>query len=318
MRHLKLLVAALLLAPTLATASPKIILNGQKVTDEKQFPFVVAIYTTNGDSANCTGSVIGDYWVLTAQHCVLDYSSDNDYDPIKMMKPKELQVGTGIGAAKKAAAKKVIDVKSIYIYGNQIDPSLTRDVALLELKKPAGVTPVALPESYDVFPEIRSGNQKAAAVGFGFVNLKFSPKCATNPDNPEKCQMVDATYDKYLHYGAEILQSDQAAMARMAKIIKMFPEMDDGSLKFNPVTMIGGMGKQGNVATNGDSGGPLLISVTTNNEKRFVQIGVVSWGLPAPGSYKAYKIMKDSIDFYAYLAEPVTLDFIKTTMKKHG
>ena len=43
---------------------------------EKQWPFVVQILVKN--SGNCTGSIIGDRWILTASHCLIretDYSN---------------------------------------------------------------------------------------------------------------------------------------------------------------------------------------------------------------------------------------------------
>jgi len=321
MRRQILLLSCLLSLPVTALASPKIF-HGATVTSDTQYPFVVAIYDKEGSRADCTGTVIGDRWILTAEHCVINFSpEDDDNATPKLHQPEDLQVGTGHLAANKSAANKVFSVKNIYVPNNQIDMTLTRDVAILETVEPLNITPVSLPKPHDVFPDLKSGTQMATAIGYGFTDLKFSAECAQYPDDEEKCQLTNVTYDDYLHYGKELLQSDSDTVITIDKIMKLVPaEPGDIEIQYNPVTMLASISPDGTSVTNGDSGGPLLIETkSANNEPGMMQIGVNSWGAPTPGSYAAFKLMNQhlDVDVYALLSDPVTIDFIHSIITKH-
>lgn len=321
MRSNFLLTVSTLLLCSLAYASPKI-WHGPVVDDEGQFPFVVAIYNAEENETSCTGTLVGDRWVLTAQHCVLEYSSSADANTVPTVRqPDAIQIGLGHLAALKNNAKRVINVKQIYLIGDRVDASLTRDVALLELMEPTHVTPVSLPQAHEITPAFKSSKKILTAVGFGFNDLKFPPECETAPDDKDKCQLTDVIYDHRLHFGSQTLQSDQDTINNISQLRKILPpEADEIVLQYNPDTMLGSMATMGNVITNGDSGGPLLMVVKSAQDKepKFVQIGVNSWGEPTPGTYAAYKLMKQGVDVYALLSEPVTLDFIQSTIKKHA
>ena len=96
------------------------IVGGEEATDG-EFPYQVRIYgVQNDDVGFCGGSVIGDKWVLTAAHCVLDVS----------------EVVVGYGSADRSATTKIPSEKVIvhpaYMEGK------AADVALIKLKSQIG------------------------------------------------------------------------------------------------------------------------------------------------------------------------------------
>lgn len=296
-------------------AAPQIY-HGKTVTSDQQFPFVVAIYDKDGDSAYCTGSVIAEKWVLTASHCVTQYHPE---DPPYIFKPEDVFVGTGHRAHSKLTANKVISVKNVYVYNNTVDPHLVRDVALLELNEPARVAPVALPDSFEQFSNLKSGSQVATAIGYGYTSIKWSADCELYPTDTERCHMEEIVYDDALHYGSEAIQSHATIIATIKEFKKLFPPTpDEGNVEYNAETMLGSNSPEGTITTVGDSGGPLVLSINTENGKSsYMQVGVVSWGAPNPYNYTAYKLLNIGVDVYANVTEPLILDFIKKTIKNN-
>lgn len=298
----------LLLFPVFAHASAGLIYHGNKVANDQQFPFVVALYMEDGNNSHCTGSIIADRWVLTAEHCVLDYSQDDESSEPVLMKPDDILVGTGHLAGDKSKAIRVISVKRIYIPNNRPDTTLTRDVALLELSEPTGIKPVSLPDA------TLSSGLEVTAVGYGFTQIKWTDACSLTPDNEDACYITDITFPEQLRFGHEILLSQTDAVSALDYIRSIIrPETDDVVIQYDPQTMLATVAREGEIITNGDSGGPLLMTRTgIDGKTRPVLIGVTSWGAPTPGSRKAFDEMKHGVDFYANLADPVTLDFIKS------
>lgn len=83
--------------------------------------------------------------------------------------------------------------------------------------------------------------------------------------------------------------------------------------------MIGAISPERMRMTNGDSGGPLLITINQNSPiKQYVQIGVTSGGEPLGlDNYNSYKHFPEGPDVFANLMDQDILDFIKKTIKNN-
>ncbi len=82
---------------------------------------------------------------------------------------------------------------------------------------------------------------------------------------------------------------------------------------FNPMTMLGVTSPDGKRITNGDSGGPLLLTVIQkDNSQQYVQIGVTSWDSANLTSNK-----EEEISVFSNLTNRDMLDFINKTIKNN-
>lgn len=280
------------------------IYHGHNVMNDEQFSFVVAIYRDS--ECFCTGTVVADKWILTAGHCA---SIIKDEPSIK------IEVGTGYKAVEITDAKKVILVTDAFLYNNQFDKK--HDIALLKLKDSVDVRPIQLPSSSQSLPNLKSGDQRATAVGFGFTEIAWSKECDNDPFG-EDCY-PDLIRDKFLHFGTAIIQTDQTTEELLEKYIRLehVPQMPEDP-KYNRFTMLGITSPDGTRPLNGDSGGPLLILNKENGSTHYIQVGVASWGiLPNVISLKEGYIIKEPM-IYINLADQNALDFIHKTIKNNS
>jgi len=296
-------------------AAPNIfIYHGNKVTNDQQFPFVVAIYDESRADELCTGSLIGDRWVLTAYHCVNDGA-----------KPENRFVGIGYQSGKYSSSEKIFSVKKIFIYpqspnNNDYNPYwwLKYDFALLQLDEPTGIKPVELPADSQEFPDLKSGKQKAISVGYGWTDISWPADCEQDP-NSYKC-IPDMHWEADLKFGEELIQSDQSTQDLLQKYVKLeeIPATDPFPA-YNSQTMLGLISPDGKRPTSGDSGGPLLIQIKQpDGLYKYVQVGVTSWGLPY--SYIAYTqgYLEKEPGVDVNITNPKIINFIKKTMLENS
>ncbi len=290
--------------------------------DSTEFPFVVSIYKDN--VINCTGSIIDKYWVLTAAHCVRTAFNFTNNAPYALIAPETLSVGTGYHAPLKAHAEQLLQVKKVFVFNNILDEggNWEHDIALLQLANATDIQPVTLPSDNN-FPTLKTSHLPATAVGYGMLS-DCNDCTASSPMALDEYGRVVNTVngtiylDGYLHDGNEVIQDDRTIEELIAKEImeseksanNLNDEMkhiyDDVQTKmFNPVTMLGTISPDGQAPDHGDSGGPLLLTVIQkDNSKRYMQIGVYSWGF-------------GSVSGFANLTTEEMLNFINNTMNNN-
>jgi secreted trypsin-like serine protease len=116
-----LALAVLTQAGALAQDSDTDMIVGGEEAKEGQFPYQVRIYSVGNDTVGfCGGSVIGDKWVLTAAHCVLDVT----------------EVMVGYGSTDRSETTKV-PIEKVIVHPTYLEGKAA-DVALIKLQSPIG------------------------------------------------------------------------------------------------------------------------------------------------------------------------------------
>jgi len=200
----------------------------------------------------CGGSLVDNYHILTAAHCIAHYRQAADLSKLTVY----------LGSHNLAAHEdqsEAFKVSRIMRHAKYSDRTFVDDIALLKLAKPANtggkfISPICL-NSGD---EYSDGATKATLAGWG----KTCMKCATSPILRHGTMRVwknSECQQKYSQYGSQI------------------PKVQS--------TMVCA-GSPGIDACQGDSGGPLFLKQGGNTYSE--QIGIVSWGVGCgqyPGVY---------------------------------
>lgn len=293
---------------------PKVI-NGDIVPYES-YPFMGVLYFDR-KSPLCTGTIIGDRWVLTASHCVLDGFDELhllDADDFTFVLGEQSIVDRHSNVPKKNA--RTLKVEKIFLYDskNYENDLFNYDIALLKLKESAQVKPLALPQSPNEFPQLKM-HQPTVALGYGISSLHFNPIDPFFCKNVSPCYSVELGVDNFLHLGNEITLSDAEGEDRLNLCKKDGDVSED--VQFNPVTTLAVYSPQGTKVHYGDSGGPLLIETG----RGLVEIGVTSWGpifhqwgITEQKKERILEHLKEQPTYFVDLLNADILKFIYSTM----
>ncbi|MET7705819.1 trypsin-like serine protease [Micromonospora sp. NPDC005413] len=167
-----LLVTAPLVAPGSAAAAPAPIIGGETQTDADGLAAVLI-----DGQYNCSGSIVDNYWVLTARHCI--YS----------------------GSTRIADSRISVRVKSIYYYsgGGVVNVADSRvrtnhDIAMLKLNRSANAQPVRLP----------TATTKVGATTYAFGWGRTCSTCSPSAILRRATQNVTSINDTDYHGGRAI------------------------------------------------------------------------------------------------------------------
>jgi secreted trypsin-like serine protease len=129
-----LIIAGFLLVsfmPASATDVSGKIIGGTEATDG-EYPFVVAILdTTNGatelNQQFCGGTLIAANWVLTAAHCMEDYTTDAAISNLRVL------AGTNVLSTTASTNGTKVRVSAVYIHESYNNITYNNDIALMQL-----------------------------------------------------------------------------------------------------------------------------------------------------------------------------------------
>lgn len=131
---------------------------GGTATTIAQVPWQVAL-TTNSGFQFCGGSILNASWVLTAQHCVADGSSD-------------MRVVAGVTRISQSSSGQIRAIDAVARNPGFTDPTVGHDVALVHLATPldlsgANAKPIAMVTADDEAAGATAAGVIATVTGWG-------------------------------------------------------------------------------------------------------------------------------------------------------
>ncbi|GAA5218266.1 serine protease [Corallincola platygyrae] len=234
-----------------AKPTPKII-DGT-LSPQGQWPFMTAlvrgddqISVWNGQF--CGGSFIGDRYILTAAHCVIDEA------------PEDIDVVIGVqDLTSQQAEQSRLPVRAIYLHADYDQVTLQNDIAVLELQASQDLPAVSLATNTDL-ANLNLG-ELLTAMGWG----NQQPDSSLQPIYP------DALFEVELPYVSRYECQDQGG----------------DFAQIGEETICAGYGPNSfrqEDTCQGDSGGPLVAGGASEP----VLVGLTSWGDGCGQAYGAY------------------------------
>ncbi|XP_038046265.1 complement C2-like isoform X2 [Patiria miniata] len=246
---------------------------GGNVAENGEWPWQVALFCDKGIAGCdecvpeffCGGSLIARNWVLSAAHCFRECPWS------------DIRVYTGI-LDKSTNLLREFDPSLVYNLDGEDalirheeynDQSLDNDIALLRLSRNAtlspNVRPICMPQPTMQDAVIYSQNGDAFVAGWG----------TTDPYELDNCKDTPLRTSPLLKQLAVTVRTDEECRNSFTNHFKC-----SIVTAYKPDIAFCAGDPEGNQdACRGDSGGPVMRQMTVaDGSKRWVQIGIVSWG----------------------------------------
>ncbi|RXT25293.1 peptidase C14 [Rhizobium leguminosarum] len=230
---------------------------GGQAAKKGEWPWQVKILAPDPEQrgrfgGHCGGSLISPRWILTAAHCVTSGRSGK-----QDLFARDLLIVEGKSKIDKVIAvdgpdKPGLAVEEVIIHEDFDRKVFANDIALIKLSEPAKSKPAILASTSD--DEVEAAGHPAVVTGWGYTKADHG---WDDKYLPTELQEVELPI---------VPREDCRAAYR------------DSSMRMNPIderNVCAGYAEGGKDACQGDSGGPL---VAQRPDKRWIQLGVVSWG----------------------------------------
>jgi secreted trypsin-like serine protease len=235
---------------------PKIV--GGEEAEPGKYPFQVALIaaaTPQGLEQRgqfCGGSLLADRWVLTAAHCV-DRTDGSEFDVYAGT--SALPTGSGTPPAK---AKRIKVAPDGVIVHQGYDPDTQdNDIALVQLDAPAPSELLTMKRATSEHAELIALPKKVTVIGWGLT--------VEGGDTVANLREVDVT-----------AQPNDLCQTNYNDFLSNIPS--GGSVTITGNMFCAGEPGGGKDSCQGDSGG-FIGAPDPNTDGRWVQLGVVSWGI---------------------------------------
>ena len=253
-------------------------------TPKDAFPFIVALIQSDAkDDPDgnyigqfCAGSLISDYWVVTAGHCVT--SDDNHKRPILVAADK-IDIYAGSSDFKEGAR---IKVKRVIRHPSYSHETMDNDIALLELAKSArsGKTSIVSLITPQNEAAIGGVGKTVIAAGWGETETKDAPTELRHVEmdilDSGMCNISIVNYRKEAAL-TDLLRKAQIQFGLtdgVVQQVRLLVESNVGKLVTDNMICSGRTATKRDTC-HGDSGGPLFAK---GADGKFTLVGVTSWG----------------------------------------
>jgi len=258
------LLLALVFGLQVARAADTEMIVGGTPAPEGKYPWEVRLYKSMDDAKGfCGGTLISKQWVLTAAHCaVVDNKLTENLVPVD-------QIVVGYGSVDRTKTTKVesekIKVNPQYLeHGSRS----SADVALIEVRTAVdNVVPVEIADT-EADKKLVTPGATVTVTGWGAI---------WNPEDKDILELLsiltaqDDLSDK-LKFPLKLHEVDIQVMDRdECRSIYQASQLGVADTELCALKP-----RSASNSCYGDSGGPLV--VLAKNPKRYVQVGVVSWG----------------------------------------
>jgi trypsin len=220
------------------------VVGGEEVTDPNAYPWMVSIQSSIYGHF-CGGTLVAPKVVLTAAHCV------------KPAIHEKVRIGAhDLSKPEQGEEIKIVDAK---FHEGYSDTTMSNDIAVLILEKPATKTPLLLNQAED-FPSV---NDNAEVIGWGVTQEGGTtlPTILRGVTLPVR-DVNDCKQD--------LVSMEEELRGEFG------PDFEVDGLAINESVICAGPKEGGKDSCQGDSGGPLF-SKTSSGKVELT--GVVSYGI---------------------------------------
>jgi secreted trypsin-like serine protease len=256
---------------------------GGEIASEGAWPWQVALLVGGApvgtDAQFCGGSLVMDTWVLTAAHCVHMPKEDGSFADLW---PQDVSILVGTNHLQPGQGD-LIPVEAIFKHPSYAGTQFDFDIALIKLSRAPQVPfqTVEVPDA-DYGDILNQQGVTTIVTGWGLqegaqpsADLRQAQIQVLDRDLCNNAMMEARAEDAAggFSYAVQTLGlAEQDAYALWDELIARAPRPVSENM------ICSGTFEGGKTSCNGDSGGPLVVPL---EDGRYIQAGIVSWGLSA-------------------------------------
>lgn len=243
---LPILSANMLAGGPINSDNPTIKIVGGKDADVKDYPWQVAIFGADKDGniteQMCGGSIIDEFWILTAAHCIMPNSHRTQKIVAQITKLSDASEG------------QIMEIAQVIIHPDYNEETVSNDIALIRLAMPLNLAVDGAKSIRIVTPD----EEDAGMIAPG--------KMAT---------ITGWGTTEYMGNSPDILQVGELPIISVETANQWFQETNTAEVPVLPSMLPAAFEKGGVSGCHGDSGGPLAVK---DDEGNWVLGGITSWG----------------------------------------